>query len=279
MERNSSQDGKLLIGSSYEFEYLEKVFNGREEAPNPSDERTTSSIFSIFLSYSVNDKLTVEGVLPWRDIVNAKNNIDPTKPPGLYIRESSGFSDALLLIKYSDFFFDDQFLATIGTGIKFATGDISARDSQDEVISETLQLGSGTLDPMFSLFLGYPNGKWLFSGSLFARLSMYENVVGYKYGNEFHTRISVNYDKSDAIFYKAGLESVVTQRDTHQYGEPEIERGGEWVYFVPGVGIRFAENFILDMEYPWTIYYNVNESQLVPDGFFRVNLFYDWSLK
>ena len=129
MERNSSQAGRLLIGTSYEFEYLENVFNGMETAPNPSDERTTSSIFSFFLSYSVNDNLAVEGVFPWRSIVNAKNNIDPTKPPGLYIRESNGFSDALLLIKYSDYYFDDMYLATFGAGIKLATGGISARDS------------------------------------------------------------------------------------------------------------------------------------------------------
>ena len=77
MERNSSQAGKLLIGSSYEFEYLEHVFNGTNSAPNPSDERTTSSILSLFLSYSVNDNLAVEGVFPWRSILNAKNNIDP----------------------------------------------------------------------------------------------------------------------------------------------------------------------------------------------------------
>ena len=277
MERNSSQAGKLLIGTSYEFEYLENVFNGTKSAPNPSDERTTSSIFSLFASYSVNDNLTVEGVFPWRDIINAKNNIDPTKPPGLYIRESNGFSDALLLIKYSDYYFDDSVLATFGTGVKLATGSISARDNQGEVISETLQLGSGTIDPMFSLFLGYPNGKWLISGSVFTRLSFYENVVGYKYGNEFHYRISANYDKSDAFFLKAGLESVLTERDTHQYGEPEIERGGVWTYFVSGFGVRFANNFILDVEYPWTIFFDVNESQLIPDGFIRLNLFYDWS--
>ena len=278
MERNSSQAGKLLIGTSYEFEYLENVFNGTKPAPNPSDERTTSSIFSLFASYSVNDNLAVEGVFPWRNIINAKNNIDPTKPPGLYIRESNGFSDALLLIKYSDYYFDDSVLATFGTGVKLATGSISARDNQGEVISETLQLGSGTIDPMFSLFLGYPNGKWLISGSVFTRLSVYENVVGYKYGNEFHYRLSANYDQSDAFFLKAGLESVLTARDTHQYGEPEIERGGVWTYLVTGFGVRFANNFILDVEYPWTIFFDVNESQLIPDGFIRLNLFYDWSM-
>ena len=276
MERNSSQAGKLLIGTSYEFEYLENVFNGTKPAPNPSDERTTSSIFSLFISYSVNDNLTVEGVLPWRNIINAKNNIDPTKPPGLYIREANGFSDALLLIKHSDYYFDDAVLATFSTGVKLATGSISARDKQGEVISETLQLGSGTIDPMFLLFLGYPNGKWLISGSIFTRLSLYENVVGYKYGNEFHYRLSANYDQSDAFFLKAGLESVLTARDTHQYGEPEIERGGVWTYLVTGFGVRFANNFIIDVEYPWTIFFDVNESQLIPDGFIRLNLFYDW---
>ena len=118
----------------------------------------------------------------------------------------------------------------------------------------------------------------MISGSIFTRLSLYENVVGYKYGNEFHYRISANYDKSDAFFLKAGLESVITARDTHQYGEPEIERGGVWTYFVSGFGVRFANNFILDVEYPWTVFFDVNESQLIPDGFIRLNLFYDWSM-
>ena len=72
-----------------------------------------------------------------------------------------------------------------------------------------------------------------------------ENIRGYKYGNEFHARASVNYDKSDALFLKAGLESVFTERDTHQYGEPELERGGKWIYFVPGFGLRFSKDFIL----------------------------------
>ena len=138
---------------------------------------------------------------------------------GTYIRKTDGFSDAILLFKYSDYFFDDQILATFASGLKLATGSVTDLDEDDKVISETLQVGSGTVDPLFSLFLGYPSGRWLYSGSLFSRISVYENVRGYKYGNEFHGRISVNYDKSDALFIKAGLETVLTKRDTHQYGE------------------------------------------------------------
>ena len=277
MERNSSQAGKLLLGSSYEFEYLQDVGNGTLPISNPSNERTTSEIYALFLNYSVTDKFSVETVLPWRRIVNSKISIVP-ESEGTYIRETNGFSDVILLFKYSDYFLDDQILATFASGVKLATGSVTDLDEDDKVISETLQVGSGTVDPLFSLFVGYPSGKWLFSGSLFSRLSVYENIRGYKYGNEFHSRISVNYDKSDALFIKAGLETVFTERDTHQYGEPESQRGGKWAYVVPGFGIRFLNNFILDVEYPWTIYYDVNESQLVPDGFLRLNLFYDWSL-
>ena len=277
MERNSSQAGKLLLGSSYEFEYLQDVGNGTLPISNPSNERTTSEIYALFLNYSVTDKFSVETVLPWRRIVNSKISIVP-ESQGTYIRETNGFSDVILLFKYSDYFLDDQILATFASGVKLATVSVTELDDDGKVISETLQVGSGTVDPLFSLFVGYPSGKWLFSGSLFSRLSIYENIRGYKYGNEFHSRISVNYDKSDALFIKAGLETVFTERDTHQYGEPESQRGGKWAYAVPGVGIRFLNNFILDVEYPWNIYYDVNESQLVPDGFLRLNLFYDWSL-
>jgi len=278
MERNSSQAGKLLLGSSYEFEYLQDVGNGTQPISNPSNERTTSEITTLFLNYSITDKFSVETVLPWRRIVNSKISIVP-ESEGTYIRETNGFSDVILLFKYSDYFFDDQILATFASGVKLANGSVTDLDEDDKVISETLQVGSGTVDPLFSLFVGYPNGKWLLSGSLFSRLSIYENIRGYKYGNEFHSRISVNYDKSDALFIKAGLETVFTKRDTHQYGEPESQRGGKWAYAVSGFGIRFLNNFILDVEYPWTIYYDVNESQLVPDGFLRLNLFYDWPLK
>ena len=277
MERNSSQAGKLLLGSSYEFEYLQDVGNGTLPISNPSNERTTSEIYALFLNYSVTDKFSVETVLPWRRIVNSKISIVP-ESEGTYIRETNGFSDVILLFKYSDYFLDDQILVTFASGLKLATGSVTDLDEDGKVISETLQVGSGTVDPLFSLFVGYPRGKWLFSGSLFSRLSVYENIRGYKYGNEFHSRISVNYDKSDALFIKAGLETVFTERDTHQYGQPETQRGGKWAYAVPGLGIRFLNNFILDVEYPWTIYYDVNESQLVPDGFLRLNLFYDWSL-
>ena len=277
MERNSSRVGKLLLGASYEFEYLEDVGNGNEPISNPSNERTTSEISALFFNYSITDKISVETVLPWRKIVNSKVSIVPGSE-GTYIRETVGFSDAILLFKYSDYFFDSQILATFSSGLKLGTGSVTDLDADDKVISETLQVGSGTVDPLFSLFLGYPSGRWLYSGSLFSRISVYENVRGYRYGNEFHGRISVNYDRSDALFIKAGLETVLTKRDTHQYGEPESQRGGKWAYAVPGFGIRFSNNFILDVEYPWTIYYNVNESQLIPDGFLRLNLFYDWAL-
>jgi hypothetical protein len=281
MERNSSQAGKLLLGASYEFEYLQDSYiqDGTQPIANPTYERTTSEISALFLNYSITDKLSIETVLPWRKIVNYKIRLDnDPELEGPYVRETDGFSDAIILFKYSDYFFDDQILATFSSGLKLATGSVTDLDEDDKVISETLQVGSGTVDPLFSLFLGYPSGRWLYSGSFFSRISVYENVRGYKYGNEFHGRISVNYDKSDALFIKAGLETVLTKRDTHQYGESEDQRGGKWAYAVPGFGIRFSNNFILDVEYPWTIYYNVNESQLVPDGFLRLNLFYDWSL-
>jgi len=274
MERNSSQAGKLLLGTGYEFEYLEDVGNGTNPISNPSNERTTSEILSFFLNYSITDKLSIETVLPWRRIVNF--SIKPDKPN--FVRETDGFSDAIFLIKYNDYFFDDQIMATFATGLKLATGSVTDLDGNGDVISETLQVGSGTVDPLFSLFLGYPSGRWLISGSLFSRLSIYENIRGYMYGNEFHGRLSVNYDQSDVFFLKTGFETVLTERDTHQYGQPEDQRGGEWAYAVPGFGIRFSNNLILDVEYPWTIYYRVNESQLVPDGFLRLNLFYDWSL-
>ena len=64
MERNTSMAGKLLIGTGYEFEYLQDAFLEDRTDPisNPSNERTTSEITSIFLNYSITDKFSVEAV-------------------------------------------------------------------------------------------------------------------------------------------------------------------------------------------------------------------------
>ena len=130
MERNSSQAGKLLLGSSYEFEYLQDVGNGTLPISNPSNERTTSEIYALILNYSVTDKFSVETVLPWRRIVNSKISIVP-ESEGTYIRETNGFSDVILLFKYSDYFLDDQILATFASGVKLATGSVTDLDEDD----------------------------------------------------------------------------------------------------------------------------------------------------
>ena len=72
MERNSTREGKLLVGAGYEFEYLQDAGNQLVSTSNPSQERTTSEIASIFFNYSITDDFSVETVLPWRRIVNAK---------------------------------------------------------------------------------------------------------------------------------------------------------------------------------------------------------------
>ena len=133
MERNSSQAGKLLLGTGYEFEYLEGVGNGTQPISNPSNERTTSEIFSFFLNYSITDKFSIETVLPWRRIVNF--SIKPNKPS--FVRATDGFSDAIVLLKYNDYFFDDQIMATFATGLKLATGSVTDLDGNGDVISET----------------------------------------------------------------------------------------------------------------------------------------------
>ena len=70
---------------------------------------------------------------------------------------------------------------------------------------------------------------------------------------------------------------INTSRDRYQYGELDFSRGGLWVYFVPGLGIRVSETITIDLQYPLPIYQFVNESQLVPSDLLTMNFSYTLS--
>lgn len=219
------------------------------------------------------DKFFVEAVLPWRKVVNNKFTYDSRQ----FIRKSYGYGDAILIGKYQFDLFNEEMHGTIGVGLKLANGMLDEPDETGNRISDNLQIGSGVVDPVYTLYLSHssPDRKWLFSGSFITRQTSDQNIYGYRYGDEYHSSIGINFDKSDILFFESSIEFIYTKRDVDQYGfRLKRERGGKWVYFTPGLGIRLRNNLNLDIQYPISVYQYVNESQLISSGFLRVNLSY-----
>ncbi len=259
------------MGIGYEYEYLNDAQYEDHSAPNPAYEKTANSTAFLFINYGVTPKLSVEAIVPWRSVVNNKITYETSN----FIRRTSGFGDIILMGRYNYSFFEHSLNINLGVGAKLATGRLDKPDPSGKRIGDNLQVGSGTIDPVFSLFAshGSMNSKWLMTGYFISRISSGPNIYGYEYGDEYHYSAGLNYDHSDALFFKAKIEYIYTFRDTDEYGmRIKRERGGRWLYAVPGFGLRLSANLMLDVEYPVSLYQFVNESQLVSPGYLRLNL-------
>ena len=232
-----------------------------------------------YLNYGVSNNFSLEALIPWQAVTNEKilftGQSSHQPEGGKYVRHSQGFGDALVMGRYQ---LDHKKVhMALAAGIKLASGNANATDLYGTRIPDNLQIGSGTVDPVFALFGAYTGMNWIVHGNIFSRIPLRENIYGYKYGLETHANMGVNYDLSDLIFLRSHVNVINTSRDRYQYGELDFSRGGLWVYFVPGLGIRVSETITIDLQYPLPIYQFVNESQLVPSDLLTMNFSYTLS--
>lgn len=276
MERNTTEAGKLLVGLSYDYEYLSKAMVEDREWVNINNERTKITTYSIYLNYGLTEQFSLEAIIPFRLVTNEKilfhGQYSYQPEGGNYVRDADGFGDVVIMGRYFLPELINEIQMAVGLGLKLATGDTEAEDIYSQRFSDNLQIGSGTLDPVFSVFLARPSNNWLTNANALIRLSFQENIYGYKYGNEYHLSAGVNYNSTNMFFLKNRLNFIYTQRDTYQYGDPAQSRGGKSVYYTPGIGIRAPNGMVVNFEYPIAIYQKVNEAQLMSEGFLSLNL-------
>ena len=80
-------------------------------------------------------------------------------------------------------------------------------DEFGERISDNLQVGTGTVDPILSIYSSQDIKKLVLSGGIFTRISTGENIYGYKYGNEIQTLINLDY--IETIFFMVAYKLVI----------------------------------------------------------------------
>ncbi len=197
---------------------------------------------------------------------------------GTYIRSLSGIGDAVFMIRYALPAIHHLPFITLNLGVKFANASIDGKDVHGKRISDNLQLGSGSVDPIFGVNLLQQSGSLLFSGNAYARITSRENIFGYKYGNELHVLSGIDYSGEKLFYGGLQLYYLKTTRDYYQYGKVTRERGGKWVYLVPKLGVNIWDNLQIELSLMRTIYQFVNESQLTSKNLIRINTIYSFSL-
>ena len=270
--------GQISIGISYEHEQLDKAMYGEKAIPNYNKERTFNSSLTLITNYGITDNLSVTAFFPFRYILNEKVLFRGQNPNqysgGKYFRESYGLGDVILQTRYHKSFFSGNLPMIFGIGLKLSNGKINATDVYGERISDNLQVGTGSIDPVFSFYFNKHFGNLLFSAGTFSRISGSENIYGYRYGNELHSLINIDY-LENYIFY-GGLQfsHLLTTRDYYEYGKITRDRGGQSFYSAGKLGIKLTEQFDLEMTVQIPLLHSMNESQLISPILFQFGSLY-----
>jgi len=259
--------GQISIGVSYEHEQLDKAIYGQKSIPNYNKERTFNSSLTLISNYGITNRFSLTAFFPFRYILNEKVLFRGQNPNqyngGKYFRESYGLGDIILQTRFHKDLFSGNIPIIFGIGLKLSNGEINATDLYGERISDNLQVGTGSIDPVFSIYFNKTMGKFLLSAGTFSRISGNENIYGYRYGNELHTLINIDYFENYIIYGGIQLSHLLTTRDYYEYGKITRDRGGQSVYSAGKLGIKLTEKLDVEMTVQIPLLQNMNESQLI----------------
>ena len=266
LEYNDSQSGQFSLGVSYEHEQLDRAKYEDRFIPNYNKERTNNSSLTIITSYGVTDHFSITAFFPFRYILNQKVLFRGQNPNmyngGKYFRESYGLGDVLLQARIQRNVFNETPLV-LGIGIKLSNGKINMTDEFGDRISDNLQVGTGTVDPILSIYSSKDIKNLVLSGGVFTRISNGENIYGYQYGNEIQTLINLDYIENPLLFGGLQFSHLLATRDYYEYGKISRDRGGENYFMTGKIGTKATDNLDFELTLQLPLYQKLNESQLV----------------
>ena len=181
---------------------------------------------------------------------------------GKYFRESYGLGDVILQTRVQKTLFKSTPLI-LGLGVKLSNGKINMTDQFGERISDNLQVGTGTVDPILSLYTSKSIQHYILSGGIFARITNGENIYGYRYGNEIQTLINLDYIESPLIYGGIQFSHLFSTRDYYEYGKVARDRGGTNYFATGKIGAKVTDQLDFEMTLQIPVYQMLNESQLV----------------
>ena len=266
LEYNDSQIGQFSLGISYEHEQLDRAKYEDRFIPNYNKERTNNSSLTIITSYGVTDHFSITAFFPFRYILNQKVLFRGQNPNmyngGKYFRESYGLGDVLLQARIQKNVFNETPLV-LGIGIKLSNGKINMTDEFGDRISDNLQVGTGTVDPILSIYSSKDIKNLVLSGGVFTRISNGENIYGYQYGNEIQTLINLDYIENPLLYGGLQFSHLLATRDYYEYGKISRDRGGENYFMTGKIGTKATDNLDFELTLQLPLYQKLNESQLV----------------
>lgn len=275
----TSSKGTVLLGLSYDYNYLNTLKSGNDRLDDSARQRITqSALFNI--GYTITTNLSVEGLFTYvkqERIISQFGNINKDG--------SNGIGDGVLLFKYNfSQIFKQNNLLRLGLGTKMPIGATDKKSEQGILLNPDLQPGSGAWD-LIGWFFYSQTFSFRPSGT-FAATAVYRytgtnnnflnGATTYRFGTEFQGFI--NYTDQFLVgknLMSPGLSVSYRNANKDEIGGSLLDNtGGAWVNLIPSLNIEIIEdfNFLIKFEIP--IYSFVDGTQLTPTFRITTGLFY-----
>ena len=264
------------IKISERYTVLDQVYQGRSGQANPGakEEHWTTELTGF---YGLTPEFMVMAVVPYKKSKTSGELDTTVKPAALDAAgagETTGTGDIALLGRYTFLKNEGADTTTVMAGvfgIKFATGNTTARADSGEYLDSHLQAGTGSTDYLLGLS----------ASRSYERFSLSANMLGTittegKFGQTRHTfGNALNYDGTGKyrilpgafeptkpqLFIALGINGEVREREKID-GAIVENSGGNTVYLSPGLQLVLAPHWVADLSYQHAIYHNLYGTQL-----------------
>ncbi|TAK02537.1 MAG: transporter [Candidatus Manganitrophaceae bacterium] len=250
-----SQSAEEALVPRIDFENGEIVQNGHREI------RTNNELAQLDVSYGVTPRFALTLAVPF---MNNRTH-EHAHVPGTFTREdgTAGFGDLRLVGKYA-LWISTKHLLVGGLGIKAPTGEYKLLDHDGEINEPTLQPGTGSWDPLASLYYAYqiiPHELDAFVSTSYQYTT--ENSLDYQIGSTLIVNAGVSYRINEKVLTSLQVNGRQAPHDEF-HGRTVSSTGGRWVYITPGITVQASPNTALYTHLQLPVYQYVNEVNLVP---------------
>ena len=254
--------------------------------PSPMDRELTVWAFPTVAVYGATEKLAIFGIFPYLD-----KRLRVTTPMGRRTRGDAGVGDFTLLGRYTvgqwDYQGETLRLAPFA-GIEIPTGEDDEGDALGG-LPQTLQLGSGSWDPIAGGVFTWQTLDWEFDVSTSYKFNTQENH--FEFGDVARLDLSFQYrvwpwkfdedasdeDDSDGVpgFLYGVIESNLIWQDRNEVsGSRDSDSGGTTWYLAPGIQF-VTRRFVLEAVVQLPVVQELNgdalENDFIVTAGFRVN--------
>lgn len=241
---HSADAGPITSSSALPVDKGGLIFRGQgkliraSDDPSPMDRDLTIWAAPSVLVYGVNQKFAVFSIFPY-----LHKSLELNTPMGRLTRGDAGMGDFRFLFRYTVGQWDrpqETMRLAPFVGLEIPSGNDDTDDSLGR-LPATLQLGSGSWDPIIGTVFSWQTLPWQLDTSATYKINTEAN--DFEFGDEARLDLSFQYrlfprelgDGTPSFLYGI-METTLEWRDRNEsFGKSDPDSGGTTWYIAPGI--------------------------------------------